>query len=213
MNTKDTWNHDFKDLSHRAKKYYSQYGEDALIDAIFEICPPQNKWCVEVGAGDGVTISNTAYFIQSGWKAILIESIYEKLRGGRLVGGLRKVAEIWRKNSNVFPVHATLTRDNLDRILSRFPIPKDFDFLSLDIDSFDLEVWKNLNYRPNLVCIECNDEPRSLTDNFYEPGNRHNGASVVALKELGHEKGYDFVCATYCNCIFIEREFGRKLKK
>ncbi len=213
LNPVDTWNSEFKNLSNRAKSYHSQYDEDGIIEAIFEICKPQNKWCVEAGAADGVTISNTAHFIKQGWYAVLIESVYENIREGELFSGYRKIVENYKDNKNVFPVHETLTRDNLDTILTKFSIPKNFDFLSLDIDSYDMEVWMNMNkYKPNLFCIECNDEDRSLTDIFYEVGSPHNAASIASLKEMSKIKGYDFVCATRCNAIFIEKKFGKDLK-
>lgn len=208
LNPIDTWNPMFKNLSNRAKSYHSQYDEDGLVEAIFEICEPKNRWCVEAGAADGITISNTAHFIEEGWNGILVEKAYETLKDGLLFSGYRKILENYKGKENVFPVHETISENNLDEILHKFSLPRDFDFLSLDIDSYDLETWQNLrDFVPNLVCIECNDEDRSMGSVFYELGNPHNAASIAYLKIIAEKKGYDFVCATRCNAIFLKREF------
>lgn len=43
---------------------YSQSGEDGVIQKIFEIIEPRNKWCVEFGAWDGLHLSNTCKLIK-----------------------------------------------------------------------------------------------------------------------------------------------------
>jgi FkbM family methyltransferase len=50
--------------------FYSQGGEDRLLAALFA---GSGGVCVEVGAHNGVDLSNTYYFEQRGWKCILVE--------------------------------------------------------------------------------------------------------------------------------------------
>jgi FkbM family methyltransferase len=50
--------------------FYSQHGEDSLLSKIFGI---KTGTCVEVGANDGVTFSNTLHFEQQGWTCVLVE--------------------------------------------------------------------------------------------------------------------------------------------
>lgn len=218
MHPATTWNPQFTNLSRFAKFFTSQHGEDGIIAAIFAICLPQNMWCVEVGAADGKTISNTYPLIRKGWKAILIEKAYETLKDGILFSGYRKMLENHNGNPHVFCLNAELTRDNFDTLLSQykeFGLPYKFDFLSLDIDSFDAEVWDNLiAYRPNLICIECDE---SITDSSvisYDLNrpNGYNAASIGYLNQIAQRKGYDFICAEVCNAFYIERQFGEKLK-
>jgi hypothetical protein len=52
---------------------YSQFGEDGLVEAVFELIGTTNKWCFEVGAADGVFYSNTKRLRDQGWSAVLIE--------------------------------------------------------------------------------------------------------------------------------------------
>ena len=49
--------------------YYSQHGEDKYIESLF---PEKEGVCIEVGAYDGITLSNTLHFEQKGWTALCI---------------------------------------------------------------------------------------------------------------------------------------------
>jgi FkbM family methyltransferase len=66
-----------------AQESYSQHGEDRVLAGIFG-----NKigTAVEVGAYDGVTLSNTYYFEKQGWTTILVEPLpylVEKIKKSR----------------------------------------------------------------------------------------------------------------------------------
>jgi FkbM family methyltransferase len=52
--------------------YYGQHGEDSYLSSLF---PDKTGVCIEVGAYDGVTGSNTYYFENKGWRALCIEPI------------------------------------------------------------------------------------------------------------------------------------------
>src|SRR3954466_14198505 len=104
---------------------YSQTGEDGIIEKILEMLPARNNWCVEFGAWDGKYLSNTLNLINhKEYSAVLIE------------GSKAKFPELknnFADNPKVFPINAFVgfdTLNNLDTILGKTPIPKDFDFLS-----------------------------------------------------------------------------------
>lgn len=55
--------------------FYGQFGEEKFINTIFP-----NKTdgiCIEVGAYDGISLSNTLHYEQKGWRALCIEPIPE----------------------------------------------------------------------------------------------------------------------------------------
>src|SRR5450756_2103599 len=56
------------------RKQFSQNGEEGVIEKIFSMLPPANKWCVEFGAWDGVFGSNTRFLALQGWSGVFIES-------------------------------------------------------------------------------------------------------------------------------------------
>ena len=55
----------------RVNNFRSQYGEDRILARIF--AGILKGTCVEVGAHNGVDLSNTYYFEQLGWRCILVE--------------------------------------------------------------------------------------------------------------------------------------------
>jgi hypothetical protein len=74
--------------------------------------------------------------------------------------------------------------------------------LSIDIDSYDWQVWNALvEYRPKIVIIENNPLLLPGVMQLHDPP-RHCGASFSSLVELGKSKGYTLVCHTG-NCFFL----------
>jgi len=95
-------------------------------------------------------------------------------------------------------------------LLKQTEIPSDFDILSIDIDTFDLDIWESLiNYQPKVVVIEINSGimPGILSrhNNLYD-GNSFSSTLLVAAK-----KGYTLVCHTG-NCIFVRNDLTPKMK-
>lgn len=56
------------------EEYFAQYGEDKILNRLFA---KQRGNCVEVGAFDGITGSNTYFFEKLGWRCIVIEPMSE----------------------------------------------------------------------------------------------------------------------------------------
>jgi len=211
LQAEGTWNTKYVNLSEafKRKETSSQNGEGGLVNEIFERCGTRNKWCVEFGVGDGFNLSNTWYLLKKmEWNGILIE------QASHLVAMARKQYE---DQKNVYVLQETITENNLDSILKEYPIPKNFDFISIDIDSpYDDKVWNNTTYRPNLVCIEIDAFQHDFSVESYEPiivqeDGRVGGHSIGKMLKIGKEKGYDFLCANYCNAFFIEPEFAKPL--
>lgn len=53
-------------------KYYSQHGEDFLINKIFD--QKKNGFFVEIGCVDGIEFSNSYFFEKRGWQGICVEA-------------------------------------------------------------------------------------------------------------------------------------------
>lgn len=157
--------------------YYAQNGEDEFLEGVL----PEKGWFVDVGAWNGRHFSNTFIFVEKGWNGLEIEADSNKvLQMKRYLPD-----RIYRLAKKVQP-------EGIDELLEMFPdIPKDFDLLSIDIDSFDYWVWKNLNrYSPKFVIIESN----SMNGDYVQPPEvnypRIKGSSPEALRKLAKEKGY-----------------------
>jgi len=98
----------------------------------------------------------------------------------------------------------------LDNILAKSSIPKDFEVLSIDIDSYDCDVWQSLtNYEPKIVIIEINSSaPPGV---LWRHGNKTQGNTFSSTLSVGVKKGYTLVCHTG-NLIFVKSNLVDKLK-
>jgi hypothetical protein len=198
MKKPPTWLLDFK------SDVYSQSGEDGIIEAILNLLPEHNKWCVEFGAWDGRHLSNTRNLIEArGYSAVLIESD---------AGKFAELRNNYLHRNNVITLNRFIgfdERDNLDHVLSDTPVPKDFDLLSIDIDGNDYHVWKAMaTYKPKVVCIEFN--PTIPTEvRFIQPANSsvNQGTSLLSMVELGKEKEYELVSVLPFNAFFVRSEY------
>lgn len=184
-------------LDHYAADTHSQFGEDGLIAHIFSKIGEGNRICVEFGAADGTSCSNTKLLWQNGWTAMLIEgdpSLYQTL------------VETVGDRLNVHTVNAYLTPtgdSSIDFILPYRMFPQ-VDFMSIDVDGIDYQIWEAMTVvRPRVVCIEYNQSipphvaihQQELTDVL--------GASAKALVDLATTKRYRLVGMNKANLFFV----------
>ena len=57
-------NSQLQEILKNRKSYFSQSGEDGVLEYILSKLPKRDNWCVEFGAWDGMHLSNTYYFIK-----------------------------------------------------------------------------------------------------------------------------------------------------
>lgn len=165
------------------KSLYSQNGEDGILAKIFQLIPPSLSYCVEIGAADGITGSNTYCLRLQGWNSLLLDRAYENTQ---------------------YNLHKQfLTAENINQIFDKYEVPPKFDLLSIDVGYNDFHLWNALDgkYRPSVVLIAYNGAYGDQVDRVvkYRPfycGNQTDyfGASILALYHLGKAKGY---CLAY----------------
>jgi hypothetical protein len=179
-------------------KITSQWGEDGIIEEIFNRIKTQNKICVEVGSWDGKHLSNTwILWHEKNWSSILIEGDKNKFLS--LIENTKNFENSTAINSFVSPTG----NNSLDRLLESQGIPTKFDLLSIDIDSDDYYIFKNLEiFTPRVIVIEYNPTIPPELDIVQEEGE-YFGASALALCQLAKEKKYKLVCCTETNCFFV----------
>lgn len=191
-------------LLNSARDVQSQCGEDGIIEKIFDIIGERSKWCVEFGAWDGIKFSNTCYLVRvKGWTCVQIEG--NKTKFAELEANFSSYPGSIRLNEVIGYTPGT---DTIDDVLQKTNIPVDFDLISIDIDGNDWHIWKSITrYRPRIVVIEFNPTvPNDVI--FIQDRDMYinEGCSLAALIELGREKGYELVCATTLNGIFVVKE-------
>lgn len=192
------------DLAKYEKSFYSQNGEDGVIEKILSIIETPTKYYVEFGAYDGYLCSNTRYLRESlGWKGLLLDGGFE--------------------DSSINLKREYITAENINELFEKYQVPSNFDFLSIDIDYNDFYVWLALNekYKPKLVVIEYNaahlpNEDRVVKYSPYYSGDGTNyfGGSILAMYQLARKKGYSLIYADQngVNLFFLRNDIIEEQK-
>ena len=118
-------------------KKYSQCGEEGYLDFILQNIPNPDKFLVDLGAGDGYSLSNSRYFIEKGYKAILIDG---------------------DSHNNEEVNEHFITMENIIELLQYHLCPLNFDLLCIDLDGNDLYILDEVvhYYKPKVVIAEFN---------------------------------------------------------
>jgi hypothetical protein len=183
------------------KKHHSQYGQDGIIEKIFDLIGTTNKCFVEFGSSGTDVDGNTSYFRQFGFNGLLMDG--SDTPYGKPVDKKYDVKIEMVKASNI------------NSLFEKYNVPNEFDLLSIDIDGQDFYVWNAINskYQPRVVCVEVNYFIKAGLDavmpfdedNVWDGGYKH-GASITAMKKLGNSKGYDLVYFCGSDAIFIRQD-------
>lgn len=179
-------------------RYYSQNGEDGIIQLILAAIGTDTKRAVEICAGDGVENNSTNLIVNHGWTALLVDGGEEILTTGR---------DFYLNGADTYYWPPTLrqawiTRDSVNGIVKEAGFDGDIDLLTIDLDGMDYWVWEALDcVNPRIVVTEYNsvwpaDEAKTIAyqDEFvWEKGSLYMGASLGAMVKLAKNKGYRLV--------------------
>ncbi len=177
-----------------------------------EIFQKENGFYIELGANDGITYSNTAFFeYEKNWKGILIEPSLIKYqeclknRPNNIVLNYACVSNDYDKefisgdfnsgsmmssingvrlgDRNLVDVKAT----TLEKILDEHHKDKSIDFLSLDTEGYELNILKGLNlskYRPRYMLIEVYNWDYDNIVKYLEESNYKLYSNISNLNKL-----------------------------
>lgn len=173
---------------------YSQYNEEELIAQIFKHIGTTSKFAIEFGAENGYLYSNTRKLKDEGWDVLMMDA---------------------DNKGNDEVKKEFITAENINALFDKYDVPDEVDFLSMDTDGNDYWIWKAIERKPRVVCIEYNPFfPESLAMVMqYNPKHvwddtNYYGASFKALTMLAQSKGYRTIHLTDANIFFLRDEIG-----
>ena len=189
---------------------FSRFDEDRILARhVSELLPETNHGtAVDLGAGDGVRWSNTYALFTNGWKGVGVESDTRRFT---------KLARAYRHYPQVFACRNLVTPHNVVALLQSYEIEKDFEVLSIDVDSNDYWILQAALrvFRPRLIVAEINENipPPIRFVVKYDPDFqlRHHfyGCSIMSLADLCRQHDYAVLELEYNNAFLAPREIVR----
>lgn len=178
-------------------KKYSQCGEEGYLEYILSNIPSEdrNNFLIDLGAGDGFSLSNSRYFIEKGFQCILIDG---------------------NNHDNEQVSEHFITADNIIDLLRSYFCPLRPDLLTIDLDGNDLYIMEQVasDYRPKVIVAEFNPiwgegVSKSIK---YNPDHRWNdddfyGFSFAAGLKFAEKHNYTCVFQNDdLNMYFVDNE-------
>ena len=154
---------------------------------------------VDIGASDGVDMSNTFNLVLQNYKGFCFELDHSKFA---------KMASIYRDFQDISLFKIKVTPNNVSGILKSLDLPEIIKVLNLDIDSYDYFVLEELlnDFKFQFLILEINplfpmsvDFAVEYDELFNWSGNNFHGASVSMFYKLLNKNDYSL--------IWIDRSF------
>jgi len=198
------------------------YGEDGVIEKIFEVIEKKKSpFIVEFGETRSLGTTTRAFRIR--YKS---KSLYFTGKIGlfsKILNVIDIVLLIIKKRSINYvkfffnlPKQIFCTELNIIEIFKKNSVPKEFDILTIDIDSNDYYIARkilNQGYRPSLLILEYNPnipihKSLAIKNVINFPNKKIYGASFLAINNLANLNNYHLVhISGFCNLFYIRKEF------
>lgn len=186
-----------KNIHNAEFKVFSQWGDDGIIQFLINRIDIPVKKFVEFGVAD-YTESNTRFLLlNNNWSGLVMDCSADNVN-------FIKSDEIYWKH-DLTAIHSFASAENINSTLSAAGFTGDIGLLHIDVDGNDYWIWKAIEcLSPVIAIIEYNSlfgPDRAITIP-YEPefdrmkahhSGLYAGASLSALCDLAHEKGYSFI--------------------
>ena len=176
---------------------FAQGFEDRLCKSLFEefetFESQEFRTIVDIGASDGITLSNSRLFVELGFQSLLVDADQHRYRA--LKQNSIEFSKCYVSNEYV-------TSENVSELLNLSQIIK-IGILTIDIDGLDLYILRKfIPFDPKIVVVEYNPTIPLHVSFEQNIGQTNLGNSALAIFELMTSVGYYLRYATQTNLIF-----------
>jgi hypothetical protein len=169
-------------------KFSSQHREDGIIDLLCSNIKDPDHWAIEIGSGTG--------------EQNMIRNLVQNLNYQGIGHDFQPAS--WT-HSNYEHRTCAVALDQIGSLIESWPT-RTPDFFSLDIDSFDFWLLKDLlynhNFRPAVMCLEYlsyyRDQIVSVIPGLSKYKKTYCGCSLGAYQILTKQFGYQFFTVDTC---------------
>ena len=178
-------------LEARRFRLRSQNEEDGIVLALLQAAGVATRRFVEIGSGGSGGNSGVLAY-ELGWNGLMIDASSSAVRAAR---------QLFAAKPGVVIERATVTPENIDRLVTDLGFAGEIDFLSIDVDSVDYWLLDALTAtKARVLSVEYNallGSERAVTvPNAPRPDGApkaYYGASLAALTKCAGRKGYRLV--------------------
>lgn len=171
-------------------KLFSNRNEDGIILKLIKALNIQNGFFVDIGSNDCVNSNCANLAFNLNWKGVFIDADEKLLKIGQ------RNYTFFNKTKNLQFIKSFVTKENINKLVSDNIGGKQIDFVSIDIDGNDYEIWKAIDLKPKIVVVENKIEYGNYdiivpVNNNFLPSDW--GASIVSFTKLSQAKEYTLV--------------------
>ena len=197
---------------------FTKANEDGILLNIFTKIGTTNKLFIDIGSNDCINSNCANLAFHHNWSGTFIDGNSKILNRGKYI-----YQKYFKQKSNQFSfIQATVTKQNINEILSTTSYTKQIDLLCIDLDGNDYHIWNSIDaLLPRVVVVEVQVEkgnthfipPYTTEFELYED-DRPKGASSLSMVQLANKKGYQLVAVNKgCyNLFFVQEDLMQNLK-
>jgi len=197
---------------------FTKANEDGILLNIFTKIGTTNKLFIDIGSNDCINSNCANLAFHHNWSGTFIDGNYKILNRGKYI-----YQKYFKQKSNQFSfIQATVTKQNINEILSTTSYTKQIDLLCIDLDGNDYHIWNSIDaLLPRVVVVEVQVEkgnthfipPYTTEFDLYED-DTPKGSSPLSMVQLANKKGYQLVAVNKgCyNLFFVQEDLMQNLK-
>ena len=208
----------FKNINEAEEKFFSQNGEDGIIDFLLETLNINNPKFLEIGVEDYIEANTRLLYHIRNSNGLIIDNNID-------INKLSKNLDLWKGRIKV--IKEIISPNNINEIIKENHFDKNLDLFSIDIDGQDYWIIKKL---PASFCKICIAEYNPLfgseieitvpnIENFdrtnYHYSNLCWGVSLKGLISVMKKKNFTFLGTNNLknNAFFINKDFEQLFKQ